>query len=197
MLRGTDTSHNILTLSVNQILTIEEVLSITGITAEANTCSRCVAHVAEYHCHNRNGCSPFVGNTFHLTIEDGTLVHPAAEYSTDGAPKLFLRIGWEVLTGLLLNGLLEEFDELLQRLNGEILIENNALLFLHLFDDSLEWVDVFLILRLHAEHNIAIHLNKAAIAVVNEVRIASLSNHTFSYLIVKTEVEDGVHHARH
>ena len=52
LLRGTDTSHNVLTLCVHQILTIEEVLTIGSITAEAYTGSRGVAHVTEYHSHH-------------------------------------------------------------------------------------------------------------------------------------------------
>ena len=46
-----DTSHNVLALCVDEILTIEEILTISCITREANTSSRCIAHVTEYHSH--------------------------------------------------------------------------------------------------------------------------------------------------
>ena len=114
LLRSTNTGNNILTLCINQIFTIEYVLTISGITAEAYTSSRGVAHVTEYHCHNRYGCTPLVGNTFHLTIQDSTLVHPAAEHSTDGTPQLLDRIVGEVLACALLDGSLEQLNQFLQ-----------------------------------------------------------------------------------
>ena len=51
LLRCADTGYNVLTLSVDQILTVEEVLTVTSVTAEANTCCGCLAHVAEHHSH--------------------------------------------------------------------------------------------------------------------------------------------------
>ena len=87
--------------------------------------------------------------------------------------------------------------EFLQRLHREILVKNHSLLLLHLLDDSLKWVDVFLVYRFHTEHHVAIHLHEATVRVIDEVRIVGLLHHSFSHLVIKTEVEDGVHHARH
>ena len=175
----------------------EYVLTGSCIAAEAYTCCGGVAHVAEYHSHYADGGAPFVRNSFHLTIEDGALVHPAAEHGADGAPELFLRIGGEVAAGLFLDGGLEENDEFLEALNAEVLVEHYALLFLHLLDDGLERVDVFLVDGLHAEHYVAVHLYEAAVAVIYEVGVLGLGYHTLGHLVVKTEVEDGVHHAGH
>ncbi len=63
--------------------------------------------------------------------------------------------------------------------------------------NSLKRVDVFLVYRLHAKHNVAIHLHKAAVAVVSETLVAGLLGQSFNNVIVETEVKDGVHHARH
>ena len=159
----TDTSYYVLTLCIDKILTIEEVLTITCITREANTCSRSLAHVTEYHRHDRNCCTPLIRNTFHLTVEDSTLVHPRTEHSADSTPELLDRIGREILTSLLLDSSLEELNELLERLYREVLVESNPLLFLHLFDDSLEWIDVFLVNWLKTHNNITVHLYETTI----------------------------------
>ena len=50
---------------------------------------------------------------------------------------------------------------------------------------------------LHAHDDVAIHLNKAAIAVVGEGFVAGFCGEGFDGFIVEAEVEDGVHHAGH
>ena len=197
LLRCADTGHHVFTLCVDQILAVEEVLAVAGIAAEAYAGSGGVAHVAEHHSHHADSRTPLVGNAFHLTVEDGALVHPAAEHGADGTPKLLHGIVGEVAAGLSLDGLLKQLHELLEALHGEVLVEHDALLLLHLFDDGLEGIDVFLVDGLHAEHHVAVHLHEAAVGVVHEVRILSLGHHTFSHLVVQTEVQDGVHHAGH
>ena len=197
LLWSANTSHHVFTLCVNEILTIEEVFTVTSVTAEANASSRSFAHVTEHHGLHVYSRTPFVGNAFHLTIEDSAFVHPAAEHSAHSAPELFFRISGEVVTRVVFNSLLETLYEVLEFFYSEILIEVDATDSLHLFDDSFKWVDVFLVFGLHAEHDITIHLYETAIRVVNEVRVTRLSYKTFCYGVVQTEVEDGVHHTGH
>ena len=197
LLRGADTGHHVFALSIDEVLTVEEVLAITCVAAEANACSGGVTHIAEHHGHHADGCAPLVGYALHLAIEDGTLVHPAAEYGADGAPELLHRVVGEVLAGLLLDGSLEEGHQLLQVLNAEILVQADTLLLFNFLDDSLKGVDVLLVDRLHAQHHVAVHLYEAAVAVIYEVGVAGLLDHTLGHLVVKAQVEDSVHHARH
>ena len=184
LLWSTDTSYHVLALCIDEVLTIEEVFAVTSITREAYAGSRCFAHVTEHHSHYRNSSTPFVRNSFHLTIKDSALIHPWAEYCTDSTPKLVDRIGREVLSSLLLDSSLEEFYEFLKRLYRQVLIENNALLFLYLLDDSLEWVDIFLIYRLKTHYHITVHLYETAVRVIHEMRIVSLLYKSFSYFVI-------------
>ena len=87
----------------------------------------------------------------------------AEAYAKAGAKIAFNWVGREILTGLLLDGSLEEFNELLERLYREVLVKCNALLFLHLFDDSLKWVDIFLVYRLQSHNDVTVHLYETAI----------------------------------
>jgi hypothetical protein len=50
---------------------------------------------------------------------------------------------------------------------------------------------------LDVEHDVAEHLNQAAIGVVGEARIVGALGQRLDALIVQAEVEDGVHHAGH
>ena len=68
---------------------------------------------------------------------------------------------------------------------------------LHLLYNLLERVNVFLVDGFHLQNHVAIHLDEAAIAVVNEVWVLSLGNHALGNLVVETEVKDGIHHTRH
>ncbi|EJX10029.1 hypothetical protein EVA_01863 [gut metagenome] len=197
LLRSADTRNHVFTLSVNEPFTVEEVFTCSCVTAEANTCSRSVTHVTEYHGHHGNGSTPFSRNTFHLTVEDSTFVHPAVEYGADGTPELFHRIGWESLARLSEDCFLEENDQLLEVFHFEFVVQLHALFFLHLFDDGFEWVNVFLVHRLHAQYHVTVHLYETAVSIVCETRVVGLLSQTFYYLVVQTEVEDGVHHTRH
>ena len=122
LLRRADTGHNVLTLCVDKVLTVEQVLTVGSIAAEANTRSRSVAHVTEYHSHHADSRTPLVGDTFHLTVEDSALVHPAAEHSADSAPELLDRVVGEVLARALLDGSLKQLNQLLQLVDAQVLI---------------------------------------------------------------------------
>ena len=50
---------------------------------------------------------------------------------------------------------------------------------------------------LHAHDDVAIHLDESAIAVPAKTGVAGLGNDAFNGLIVESDIEDGIHHARH
>ena len=197
LLRSTDTSYYVFTLSVDQIFTVEQVFTVTSVAREANTCSRSVTHVTEYHCLYVNSSTPFSRNTFHLTIKDSTFVHPRIEYSADSTPQLFVCIVREVLTSLSLNSCLELSNEFLQVFNCQFVVQLHALSFLHFFDDSFEWIDVFLVNRLHTQYYVTIHLNETTVWVPCETSVTSLTDNTSNNFIVQTKVQDSIHHTRH
>src|SRR5699024_10965499 len=61
----TDTCNNIFALCVHEELTVESLLTCGGVTGKGNTCTGCLAHVAEYHRLNIDGCAPRTGNVVH------------------------------------------------------------------------------------------------------------------------------------
>ena len=122
LLRSTDTSYYVFALSVDEVFAVEDIFTRTSISAKANTRSRGVAHVAEYHSLDVDSRSPFSWDTFHLTIEDSALVHPAIEDSADSTPELLHRVSGEVLTCAALDLLLEEYDQALEFVDVQLIV---------------------------------------------------------------------------
>ena len=52
-------------------------------------------------------------------------------------------------------------------------------------------------LRLQAEHDVAVHLHEAAVAVPGEALVAGLVDEAAQRGLVEADVEHGVHHAGH
>ena len=52
-------------------------------------------------------------------------------------------------------------------------------------------------MALQVEHDVAVHLHEAAVAVPGEALVARLLGERLHRLVVEADVEHGVHHARH
>ena len=120
------------------------------------------------HVHCR---SPFSGNAFHLPIKDRAFVHPRVKHGANGSPQLIISASREVFSRLLLHCCLKTLYEFLQVFNFEFVVELDTLGLLYIFDNFFEGVDILLIFRLHAQHDVAIHLYKATIRVPGESRV--------------------------
>ncbi len=107
------------------------------------------------------------------------------------------RIFGEILAGAFLDGLLEALHEFLEVGRGQVGVQLGPLRVLHLIHDLLEGVDIFLRMRLEAEHDIAVHLHETAIAVPGEALIAGLFDQAAQGILIEADIEHGVHHARH
>ncbi len=197
MLWGTDTGHNVLTLCIDEVFSIEDVLAGCCIAREGNAGCGVVAHVAVDHGLHVNGGSPFFGNLVHSAVEDGAFVHPAVEYGADAAPQLIPCAFGEVFAGVVLHCGFEEADEVLEVFNVKFGVDFHAFFFFHLVDDGFEGVGLGFGFGFHAENHVAVHLDKTAVAVPCEAGIAALFGESIYRGIVHTEVKHGVHHAWH
>ena len=73
----------------------------------------------------------------------------------------------------------------------EIGVELDALVLFLVVEDFLEMAVI------HLEHDAGIHLDEAAIGIVSEALVAGELGEALDGLGIETEIEDGVHHARH
>ena len=197
LLRSTDTGNHVFTLCINQILAIEKVFTGSSIAAEANTRSRALAHITEYHSLNAYGSTPFVRNSLHLTIQDGAFVHPGVEYGTNGTPQLLVGTSREVFSGLFFHRSLELLHEFLKVFHLKLVIQLHAFSMFHIFYNSLERVYIFLVHRLHTQHHVAIHLHETTVRVPCKACIARLARQAFHHFVIQAKIQDSVHHARH
>ena len=197
LLRGADAGHDVLSLRIDQVLSVEDVLARRGVARESHARGRVLTHVAEDHGLHRNGRSPLGGDVVELAVEDGALVHPRAEHGAHGAPQLLPGAGGEILAGLPLHGLLEAPYQFLQVVGGQVRVVLHAAPGLQRVDDLLERIVVLLRDGLHAQHHVAVHLHETAVRVPCEARIARAFRNGLHGLVVHAEVEDRVHHARH
>ena len=76
-------------------------------------------------------------------------------------------------------------------------VELYALLFLHFLHDGFEGIDVGFALGLHAEHDVAIHLDETTVAVPCKAGISAFFSEGCDSGVVHAKVEDCVHHTGH
>ena len=137
-LRCADTCYDVLTLCIDQVLTVDTLLTGGGVSGEGNASTGGVAHVTEYHGLYVNSCSPIARDIVHTTVNDGTGVVPGTEYCLDSLHELLLGILGEVGSLLLPVVLLEANDQGLHIVGIQLNVKLNALCFLYLIDDLLE-----------------------------------------------------------
>ena len=97
----------------------------------------------------------------------------------------------------LLNQALECRNEGLEVLGRKLGVVLDLSCSLFLLNNPLKGVSLSLGLRLEAEHDISVHLNKAAVAVIGKTRVTGLLNEPLDGLIVEAEVQHRIHHAGH
>ena len=65
------------------------------------------------------------------------------------------------------------------------------------FDFDFERLVVLTLCLLHSEHDIAIHLDEAAVAIPREALVLGDGGQRKDGRVIETQVEDRIHHARH
>ena len=162
-----------------------------GVAGEGHAGAAVVASVAEDHGLDVDGGAPIAGNIVHTAVDNGPLVVPGAEHRLDGAHQLLFGVGGEIHAQLGLVFRLKLLGQLFQVVGVQLGIQLDAFFFLHLVDE------LFKILFAHFHHNVGIHLDKPAIAVVGKTGVIGDFGKRLHDLVVQTQVENGVHHAGH
>ena len=188
---STDTCNDILTLSIHKIFAEELLLAGRRVTGESNAGAAVIAHIAEYHALYVNSGAPACGNIVHAAIDDSTGVVPAAEYCLNGFEELSHGILGEIKALDFFEHHLVCRNDLLEVLGGELGIQL-AVIFL------LDAVENLVKMGFFNFHNdIGEHLDEAAVAVVCKALVIGELCHSNYGLIIKAEVEDGIHHTGH
>jgi hypothetical protein len=116
---------------------------------------------------------------------------PGLEHGAYRARELLARLLRERRPRLVLVEPLEGADELTQVVGVELDVLLRSALRLEVAQRLLEAV------RVDAHHDLAVHLDQAAVRVVREARVAGARRQPIHRLVVEAEVEDRVHHPGH
>ena len=189
--RGANARDDVLTLGVDEELTVELLGAGGGVTGETDTGGGGVTTVTEHHLHDVDGGTEVVWNLVGLAVDEGARVEPGTEHGVDGAHQLLARIRRPVTSELLVGQLLEGVDQTLEVISSQIRVGLDALFLLESGQGIL--VDV----GVDALDDLAVHLDEAAVAVPGEALVAGLLGDGLDGVVGNTEVEDGVHHAGH
>ena len=97
---------------------------------------------------------------------------------------------------VLLHKRLVAFDQPGQRVGVEIgvLLDTGSVLCRG--QELLERISGLFGLGAHIEHDVSVHVDETAVAVVGEPSVAGECRQSFDGVVVQTEVQDRVHHAR-
>ena len=196
-LRRADPGHHVLALGVHQELAVEPPLARRRVARERHAGSGGLAHVAEHHGLDVDGGAPTVRDVVHLPVGRRTVVVPRPEHRADGAPELLGRVlgkGNAALPPDLALELAHQVPEVLGRELGVVADPPGAL---PAFQQRLEHVVRVVLVGLHAQHHVAVHLHETAVGVVHEPRVAGAAYHAGHGVVVEAQVEHGVHHPGH
>ena len=191
MLRRADAGDDVLALRVDEILAVEFGHAGRGIAREGDAGRAIIAHIAEDHRLDVDCGAPIRRDLMKPAIGDRALVHPRAEDRADRAPELLLRVLRERLAERALDQRLVIGDDVMPILGLQLRVEIDAAVELLRLDHILEMV------MLDAEHDLAVHLDEAAIAVIGKALVAARLGEALDRLIVEAEIEHRIHHARH
>ena len=198
-----DAGDDVLALSVDQVVAIEFLGAVSRVAGEGNARSRRVALVAEDHALNVDCGAHVVVDLVLLTVKNGAGVVPAAKDRLDGVLQLNHGVLRElnlavndksgVLVGVdvLAEDLLELANEFFQILRGEVGVGSDTAGKFHGVDGVLEHVAV------KTHDDVGEHLDETTIRVPSETRVLGLLDEAVDGCIVQTQVQNGVHHARH
>ena len=199
----TDTGNNVFALCVNKVVAVEFLFAICGVTRKSNARSGGVTLVAENHGLNVYGSTQIIGDLVLLAVENSARIVPAAKYRFNSKLKLDIRALGElnrtihnqrrILRGIyvLREDLLELSNKFLKILSGKVSISLNTARTLHQVNRVLEQIAI------KTHNNVGEHLDKTTIRVPCKTGVLGLLDQAIDGLIVKAEVQYGVHHARH
>ena len=189
--RSADAGDDVFALCIRKEFSVDFLFASARVAGESDAGAGIFAHVAEDHGLDVDGGTPFIGDAVHLTIDVGAGVVPTAENRGDGFFELNIWISREVFVEDLFVVSLVIFDKGFELIGGDFGIKFVAVVSLDLvkhrvhFGARMSFGDV-------GEHQ-----NEAAIGIPSKALVVCGFCELIDGLIVKAEVENGIHHARH
>ena len=189
--RSAHAGNHVLALSVHEEFAVKLLRSGRRIARETHTRAAGVAEVAIYHGLHVDRGPEHVIDVVDAAVVLGAIVLPGAEHSVTSHHQLFMRVLRELALSMLSDDLLVFLNHFLKRLGIQIGIELGFfLLFLsveHFVEGGFRYF----------QHHVAEHLDEPPIGVGGKSLIVATLGQRFHALVVQSEIENRVHHARH
>ncbi len=194
-----DAGDDVFALGVDEEFAVELLRAIGRIARKRDAGPRRVTRVAVHHRLHVDGRAPLGRDVVLPPVDDRPVVHPRSEHRAHRAHEL---IPWRVrkpLADALLHERLETRDQFLEIVDGEFRIFDVVVMALMLerLDDGFKRLVILVRTLLHAEHDVAVHLDEPAVAVPRKARVAGLLRQGLDRLVVQAKIENRVHHAGH
>ena len=189
--RRADARHHVLALRIHQELSVELLLAGGGIARKPDTRAARLPQIPKDHRLDVHGGPQRIGDVVHAPVVAGPGGIPGAEYGVPCHGELLPGVLRKGRAGFFLNQLLIIPDHLLEGLPIEVRVGNSFALFLDAFEDVVEigFGDL--------QHDVAEHLEEAAVAVEGEPRVAGSGCERLRRFVIQPQVQDGVHHSGH
>ena len=186
-----DACDDILALRIQEELAHQTLLAGRRVSRESDARSGGVAHVSERHHLDVDSRPPGVRNVVVPSVHVRARIVPGTENRLDRLDQLFLRVIREVLPELLSVLRLELIRQLMKVVRIQLDVLRYSLSGLHLVDQLLK----VLLADLHDD--IREHLDESSVAVPCPSGIPALLRKNAYNILVQSQVQDRVHHARH
>ena len=155
--RRADPGDDVLALRVEQELAVEALVARRRIPGERDAGAGRVAAVAEDHRLHGDRRAEALADRVHASVVDGFLEQPRLPHGLDRAPQLRRGIGREVDAECRANEMLVFVDQRAERRLRQLGVGADALV------QPFGGEQVFEIGARHTEHDVAVHLQKAAV----------------------------------
>ena len=161
------------------------------VARERDARRRAGAEVAEHHLLDVDRRAPVVRDVVDAAVGHRAVAQPGVEDGADGEAQLLLRILGERLAGVDLVERAEAARDLAHVVHAQLAVLAHA--------GALpgRGEDLLVALARDAAHDVAEHLDEAPVGVPREALVARVRGQAQHRLVIETEVQDRLEHARH
>ena len=189
--RVADTSNNILTLCIGEVIAVSAGRARRWIARKRNPRTGIRAEIAEHHRADVDGRAKVMRDALTSTVEARAICVPRVKYSADGKVELLTWMLRKVDSALVADDLFVRMHQVLQILNVEIYVRLNTLHCLGLIQGITE------VFTFNIEHRLAKHLNQATVRIPREALVTTGFGKAHNTCIVEPNVQNGLHHSGH
>ncbi len=183
--------HDVLALRMGQVVAVQAGTPGRRVAGEGDTAAGVRAEVAEHHALHGDRGPQIVRDVLAPPVQDGAVGVPGPEHGEDRLLQLLGGGLWEVAAGLVPDQPLVRLHQPCQVARVEMEVVGGLAGLLQQGHGLVEQR------RIDSHHRAPVHLDEPAVGVPGEPLVAGHLGQAEHGVVVQTDVEDRLHHARH